>query len=620
VAATLVAFSPALQAQFIDFDDGAYVYSCPEVLSGLTPQTMAWAWKTMQGGNYHPLTWLSLMLDQQLFGPTPGAFHTTNVLLHAANAVLLFVLLRRATAASWPSFFAAALFALHPLRVESVAWVSERKDLLSTLFGLLALLAYIRYAERPSAGRYVLVAAGMALSLLAKPMLVTLPFVLLLLDYWPLRRSGAWRVARGETSVAGNEDTATEGRRGPLATHHSPPATRHAPLVTLLLEKAPLLVLSLAMCVVTVLAQEMAGSFRPLESLTPAARVATALIGYVQYLRQTLLPLGLAPFYPHTDASHDPALAAGAAVLLLAITALVLRYGRDRPYLPVGWFWYLGTLLPVIGLVQVGLQSRADRYTYFPQIGLFLMLTWGVTELARRRDREWVAGALAGAVLAGLLLASHVQAGYWHDSVKLWEHSLRTTGGNWMAYNLLGVGLMEKGKHAEAERCFRKGLELAPDNPELLSNLGLALMNQGNDAAAEPLLAEAVRRDPQRHFARFHLAAILMRQGHPEQAVEHCHELLKSDTYSGPSYNLLGLALKRLGKPREAVAALEEAAHIDPDVAMVQYNLGQAYEACGEWAQAAACYRRCVDLEPATQKYHQALSQALEKLSKAPQK
>ena len=398
--AVAAVFGQTVTYEFVNFDDPDYVYRNARMTQGLTFDGIAWAMTTNCCTNWHPLTWLSHMLDCQIYGPCAGGHHLTSVLLHAITAVLLFLVLRRMTSDLWPSAFVAAVFAVHPLHVESVAWVTERKDVLSGLFFVLTLAAYLAYVRRPfSLPRYLAVAAMFALGLMAKPMLVTLPFVLLLLDYWPLGRF-------------------TNCLDKPLAASHVTPVSR---LVT---EKIPLLLLTLASCAATVWAQEQ--SIVDTEELRFSARIANALVSYVGYIGESFCPINLAVYYPHPQAGLPMWEPIAAMLLLAGVTAAVVMRRRKNPYLLVGWLWYLGMLVPVIGLTQVGLQAMADRYMYLPQIGLVIGLTWGAERLVRSWPRRaWVCGATASLVIVELAVCAAQQTTYWRDSESLWERRHR---------------------------------------------------------------------------------------------------------------------------------------------------------------------------------------------------
>jgi tetratricopeptide (TPR) repeat protein len=432
---------------FVNFDDPRYVFQNPHVQRGLTFEGVAWAFTTFHAGNWHPLTWLSHMLDVELFGLDPGPHHVVNAVLHGVATLLLFGLLRSATGRTWPSALVAALFAVHPLHVESVAWISERKDVLSAVFWMLATWAYVRHARRPGAARYAAVAAALALGLMSKPMVVTLPVALLLLDFWPLGRISSAAPLRPQA-------------------------------LALVREKAPLLALSLASGAVALLAQSRGGGVASLPALQASARIGNALLSCALYLGKTVWPARLAAVYPH------PALGAGgmpawavlaSALLAAALTALVLWQRRRRPVLAVGWLWYLVTLLPVIGLVQVGLQGMADRYTYLPLVGIFVALAWLAAEAAEAspRRRVVVATACVGVVLA-CAAVSRRQVETWRDSFTLFGHALEVTEGNWLALRNLGIAQQDAGRYAEAIASLERSLRLMPHDGQAWMNLGIS--------------------------------------------------------------------------------------------------------------------------------------------------
>jgi Flp pilus assembly protein TadD len=565
-AATLIVFGPALQCGFV-FDDEQYVSENAVVRSGLTAHGFFWAWTTTHAANWHPLTWLSLMLDGHLLGTSPWSYHLVNVLLHVANTLLLFVLLWRLTGATGRSALVAALFAMHPLRVESVAWVSERKDVLSTLFGLWALLAYVRYARAPSVVRYLLVGVGLALSLLAKPMLVTLPAVFLLLDYWPL------------------------GRRGP--THDG-----RVQLRRLVLEKLPLLALCVASCVVTLWAQARSEAVQSLTHLPPVQRLANAALSYTDYLRQMVLPSDLAPYYPHPRGGSSGAGATAAGLFLAAATVVAVRLARRYPYLAVGWLWYLGTLVPVIGLVQVGDQARADRYTYFPLIGIFLMLVWGLADLARRWRCERPAACLAAVLLVYLGIVSWGQVHYWHDSVVLWEHTLAVAGESAKAHINLGKALKQRGDLEGASRHYRDALRLEPDNAVAHNNLGVTYLDREDYAEAARQFREALRLEPDNALAHNNLGIVLLHGRDHSEAVRHFQESLRLDPNYARAHNNLGLACLEQGQSAEAELHFRDALRLEPNYARAHHHLGLALRAQGKEEEAARHFAEALRLGP----------------------
>ena len=523
---TLVLATFAVYAQvgghgFVDIDDEAYVSKNARIQAGLTPENLVWAFTAIHGNNWHPLTTLSHMLDCELFGLAPGPPHLINLLLHMASTALLFLVLRRSTGDAWPSAFVAALFALHPLHVESVAWISERKDALSGLLWMATLLAWVGYVRRPGAGRYVVVLLSLALGLLAKPMLVTLPFALLLWDLWPLRR------------FEGHDFPNRLGR--------------------LVVEKVPLLLMAAAVSVVTFLVQSDQGAVASLEVVPVGARIANALGAYGAYLAQMIWPVKLAVLYPRTQAVA-PAVVVASALLLAALTAVALANLRKRPFLPAGWFWYLGTLVPVIGIVQVGSQSRADRYTYIPLIGIFIIVAWGAAELAASRKRLRPAFAAAAALLlAALAAGTWMQVARWKDSFTLFRHALDVTERNYMVHNALGTSLANAGRLDEAVEHFRLVLEGMPEHPDAHYHLGLALVQQGQVDAGIIHLGRVLELEPEHDRAHDHLGYAYGLLGRHAEAREHYLAQMRLKPEDPLAARNLAVVEGRLGNAEEAV-------------------------------------------------------------------
>jgi Flp pilus assembly protein TadD len=547
---TLLAFWPVVQCGWLNLDDDLYVTANPAIWGGLTLAGARWAFTTGHAALWHPLTWLSHMLDVQLWGPDPAGPHATNLLLHVTNAVLLLLLLVRTTASLWPSAAVAALFALHPLRVESVAWVAERKDLLCGLFALTTIWAHVRWAERPSPGRYALVALSLALGLMAKPMLVTLPLVLLLLDRWPLERGTSLR---------------------------------------LVAEKLPLLALAAGAALMEMVAAGRAGAVGHLARFPLEARLANALVSYARYVGKTVWPSGLAVFYPYPSAWPAWQLA-GAAVLLVGVTTLAVVQRRRRPYLLVGWLWFLGMLFPVSGVVQAGSQAMADRFTYLPLIGLFVMAAWGGQDLlARWPVRPWLLAVSASAVLLALGGSTRRQVGYWHDSTRLFTHALEVTSGNWLAHNNLGAALTRQGRLDEAAQHFAESVRLEPSNPDAHYNLGVVLQQQGRSAAAIEHYRAALRLAPDRPNVHTNLGVALLDGGEVEQAVAELQQAFVLRQDAGTHFNL-GLALARAGRTDEATLHFREAVRLAPDFGAAREHLAGALalQAKGEEARGAA--------------------------------
>jgi len=485
VIVTAAAFSPVLTAGYINCDDRLYVTENPYVQAGLTNESIRWAFTALHANNWHPLTWLSHMLDIRLFGMNPTGHHLTSLLLHLANTMLLAWLLKRLTGAFWRSWAVAALFALHPLHVESVAWVAERKDVLSAFFWLITMVCYERFARRPESGTYILTCICFILGLLAKPMVVTLPIVLLLLDFWPL---GRWR---REASPSIGE-----------AAYPSLPLSR------LFLEKLPLLAASAAASLVTYYAQQSS-----LNSLPFLSRVLNAIYSYGAYMQKTVWPAGLSIFYP-LKASIPTWQVALSLILLLSIALLCMAGFRKYPYLAIGWLWYLVTLIPVIGLIQVGEQAMADRYTYLPSIGLFIMLSWGAADIAEKfRLPNRTVSLFAGALMLLLAALTFRQTGYWHDSVALFSHALAVTNRNCLAHNNLGAALMRNRDYQAALRQFNDSLDINPSDSDVWTNAGIIYCSTGRYREAEKALLQALALNPDNALAREYLALAYIFRG-----------------------------------------------------------------------------------------------------------
>jgi protein O-mannosyl-transferase len=575
-AATLAVYGQVISHQFINLDDDLYIRANPMVNGGLTLKGLAWAFTTFHAANWHPLTWLSHMADSQLFGLSAGGHLLVNALIHVCNTLLLFLFLKRVTGARWRSAIVAALFALHPLHVESVAWAAERKDTLSTFFGLLCLLAYARYVEKPSRKKYGLVALWLALGLMAKSMLVTWPFVFLLLDYWPLRRL-EWRPADGIKRFAKN-------------------------LLPLVREKVPLFCLVASSMVVTYLAQAHGGAVGGLIKAPLSWRLANALVSYAKYLLLTFWPTDLAIFYP---ASLEAARAwqwAGALVLLCTVTAVALRNARERPYLIGGWFWFLGTLVPVIGLVRIGGQAMADRYTYIPSIGLFVALVFGIADLALswRIGRVFLATASAVTIV---LLASltTLQVSRWRDSETLFTYVLSVTSDNAIIQYNLGCALDQQGKEAEAIPHFAEALRIKPDHLHALANMGLTLRKQGNAAEAIVFLQRALGLKPESaDAAKLHwqLGLALADQGKNDDALREFYEAVKLTPKDAGMRTNLGEKLGRQNKLAEATEQFNEALRLDPNNAEAHSNLGVVFLFSGKPNEAVAEFSAALRLRP----------------------
>ena len=562
-AAVLLVFGRTLKYDFVNYDDDVYFYANSHVQAGLTWPAMAWACTTGYNGNWHPLTWLSFMSDVELFGPGPAGPHLTNVLLHAANTVLLLLVLRRLTGSLWRSSLVAALFGLHPLHVESVAWISERKDVLSGLFFMLTLLCYARAVTngrrhmpgaeiagsvtggtRQTSRFYWLSVLFFALGLMSKPMLVTVPFVLLLLDFWPLKRISVFERRTTDWRVVG--------------------------------EKIPFFLLSALACVTTIYAQPQHGV--RIEKIPLEWRMENAVASCFVYLEKTFYPSGLTVFYPYSLDGMSAVKAFLGVFVLVGICLGFILLSRNRPYLLVGWLWYLGMLVPVIGLVQIARHAYADRYTYLPLIGVFILLVWGGGELFPFwRQRRRVFGVAAVVVVGAVMVGAAKQTAYWRNSESLWTHALACTTGNYIAHNNLGLILMAQGNTAEALDHYQRAIEINPSFAEAHQNLGVVLAQEGQSA-------EAIR-----HF---------------KKAIE-----LQPDC--ADAYNSIGNVLANQGRLTEAITNYETAVNINRDFAAAHYNLGNALALQGKYAEAIAQFQAALQLKPDDLAVHNSLAAAL---------
>jgi tetratricopeptide (TPR) repeat protein len=572
----LALFWPLSHYDFINYDDNLYVTENRQVTSGITFKGLIWAFRTNDLCNWQPLTWLSHMVDVELYGLNAGGHHLTNVLLHIANTLLLFILLNRLTATRWPSAFVAALFALHPLHVESVAWVSERKDVLSTFWGILALIGYTQYTQQHRRSWYGLALLFFALGLMAKPMLVTLPFLFLLLDYWPLGRLNFSKSFRLQT--AGGVSS----------------------IYFLLMEKLPFFMITAASCIVAYYAQQSGGAMMPFEMHPLGLRISNAIVAYVGYIGKMLWPARLAIFYPLPDSIAIWQVAAAAGVLL-GLSLAVLGQVRQRPYLAVGWFWYLGTLVPVIGLVQIGGQSMADRYTYVPLIGLFIMMAWGIAELiSANRQRRILLTIAAAALLAALMGVSRMQVGYWANSVTIFEQSIKATGGSWVAHNNLATALGASGKINAAIHHYHLALEKDPPEPEgIYYNMATALSSQGRDLQAIEHYSEALKINPDYAGAHINMGAVLARQGKAFDAIRHYSEALRLEPNSEKAHYNLGNILLAQDKIDPAISHYSKAVRINPSFAEPYNGLGLALMHKGKLEEAILHFRKAANIKSA---------------------
>ncbi len=524
ISTTLIVYWQTDKHEFINYDDPGYVYDNPHIIGGLSFENFRWALGATKMSNWHPLTWFSHMVDCQLYGLNPKGHHLTNVFLHVINTVLLFFLLQLMTGALYPSALVAALFALHPLHVESVAWVSERKDLLSTFFFLLSLLAYSGYADKLRLSRYLLALFAFSLGLLCKPMIVTLPFVMLLMDFWPLYRIRL-DYSRNRNNLV-----------------HDKLYHKEWPTLLIVLEKVPFFILSALSSVITYYVQQKGGSVALFNEYSFSSRIANALVAYEKYISKMLWPDKLAFIYP-LHVQLPKLQVAGSIFLLLFITILLLWEARSYPFLIVGWLWFLGTLIPVIGLVQVGVQAMADRYTYLPLIGLFIIIAWGVPELFKGwRYRGIILSISATICLACFATVTYLHLAHWKNSITLFRYTLSITNDNFTVHNNLGVALAEQGQIGEAINEYAKAVAIKPNFSEAHYNWGVDLDDLGK----------------------------------VEEAIVHYSEALRINNNNANAHCNLGIDLIKLGKINTAISHLSQAVQIDPDDAIAQSNLIKA--------------------------------------------
>jgi len=577
---TTALYWPVTHHNFVNFDDDDYITNNSHVQAGLTWAGVMWAFQSGAAANWHPLTWLSHMLDCQLYGLNPGGHHSTNLLFHVANTLLLFLLLRQLTGALWRSAFVAALFAWHPLHVESVAWAAERKDVLSAFFWMLALMAYTRYAQKRSRveGRgsrensavpaldsrlstldYLLALFFFACGLMSKPMVVTLPFVLLLLDFWPLNRFSSFQF-----QISSSEEPSTLNHQ---------PSTESA--FRLIYEKLPFFALTLAASVVTYFVQTSGRALWSAAGLSFSARVANALWAYERYISKTFWPADLSIFYPYPH--HWPAgLVIGAALLLAIWSGLLIWRARQNPCLFVGWFWFLGTLIPTIGLVQVGSQSMADRYMYIPSVGLFILVVWGFNNLLNWRPHWRRITTFAGGVaLAGCLVCTEIQLSYWQNSIKLFRHAIEVTTDNFVAYTCLGETLSDLGLKKEAMMLCAEAVKIAPNSPVAQYNFGMALLQNNRLDEALAHLDAAARLAPHNSEVQYNFGLFLLLHNKPDEAASHFAATLVERPDFAEAHYRLAQALSQQHKSKEAIFHYREALRLKPEFPEAKAALDQ---------------------------------------------
>ena len=578
IAAVLIVYGKSRSFDFVGFDDELYVTQNQIVQKGISLNGIKWAFTTFHSANWHPLTWLSHMLDCELYGLNSAGHHWTNVEFHIANTLLLFFILFMMTGALWQSAFVAALFAMHPLHVESVAWISERKDVLSTFFGLLSIAAYYYYVKQSSVKYYLLVIALLSLSLMAKPMLVTIPFVLLLIDFWPLNR---FRLQRD---------------------FNLKPEKKYSDIIRrnfrIILEKIPIFIPVVISCIVTFFAQNSKGAVKPLQALAFKSRVANAFVAYVNYLFKTIWPHKLAVFYPHPENTLPSWQIAGAALLIAIACVAAIMAAKKYPYIAVGFFWYLGTLVPVIGLVQVGDQAMADRYTYIPLIGIFIIVSWGVSDILKKwRYQRIVLSVFAVTILTVFSWRTSLQEKYWTNGITLFEHAIEVTKNNTKAQNNLGNALVGK----DIDRAiyhYKEALKINPCDSFALYNLGTALIQKKDYKGATRYLTKVIKLNPRLKDARNNFANILYLQLKPNAAISQYQKILQTDPDNAHVHYNLACVLSSQNKTNEAILHYKEALRVDPKYVKAQYELGNILLDRGKIKEAVFHYAKAIKYKP----------------------
>ena len=638
---SLIAFSPILSNGFTHFDDPMYITDNQSVKTGFNTESIIWAFTTMDASNWHPLTWLSHMLDWKIFGANAAGHHFVSLIFHICAAIFLFLLFNKTTGRFWPSVFVAAIFAVHPLRVESVAWVAERKDVLSMFFGLAALYTYAFYVEKPVVSRYLICLFLFILGLMTKPMLVTLPFVMLLLDYWPLGRFQKEPLPAIPVKPPKTAPAMTDRRKSkkmqikePAAKITAKPEKTRLPFpARILTEKIPFILLALVSSGLTIWAQQQGSAIQSLQKLPFADRLSNAVVSYVAYLLKMFWPINLSVFYPYQNAL--PAWqVAGAALILLSISAWAIYTIKKTPFIFIGWFWYLGTMVPVIGLIQVGSQSMADRYTYLPSPGIIIMLVWSLLYFIQsQKIRRNILLPAGMALLLVLSVLTWRQSGYWKNDIELFTHALNITENNFLAHNVLGTVLCEAGKRKEAIEHFQAAVRIVPQDAKNYYNLGLAYDQEGNkeiamdyyqislkmnphDAKTHSNLGvvldafgkskeamehyqTALELDPKNWNAHYNMGNIYKEKGNMDKAFEHFREVTKLKPDYADAQNNVGLILELYYKNnREAITHYRQAVAAKPDDAGFHFNLGMALMNEGNLPEAALHFQRAIDLKP----------------------
>ena len=584
--------------EFVNYDDGRYITENKHIRD-FSKENFIWAFTSSYAANWHPITWLSHMLDIRLYGLNPKGHHLTSLALHIANSLLLFLVFARMTGSIWRSCFVASLFAFHPINIESVAWAAERKNVLSTFFWLLTMGAYVHYIQKRNLARYSTVVLFFALGLMSKAMLVTLPFVLLLLDYWPLKR---FEIAHLKRISSGDTQNQIENKKK---------------LLNLIFEKIPLLFLVVGSCIVTLSAQKLAGAIVSIETVQTTTRISNALVSYLVYLEKMMWPKDFSVFYPYPFGESYMWKGLVSGFVLTGITIIILRLIKKAPYLSVGWLWYLGTLIPTIGLVQVGQQAMADRYAYVPLIGIFIIIAWGLPDLLQNYPfRKKLLSVLSGIFFSVLITLTSVQLQYWENSVKLFEHAIEVTDKKYPSfvgiYNNLGVVLNQKMKFEEAMVHLKNAVKLQPTYPEAHNNLANSLSKKREDLEEAIFhYKKAIQLKPEFYEAHFNLGVTLNKWNDSDQAIGHLQEAIRLEPNLPESHLALGNILSQKKKFKPAIDHLETTIKMDPNNAIAHNSLGSALGEQGNFKQAIAHFNTAIKINPHYVEAHQNLGTAL---------
>ncbi len=578
ILATLVAYEPVRRNSFVEYDDNDYIVNNPLVTSGITLESLGKAFTQPHFFMWHPLTTISHMLDYQLFGLNPLGHHLVSLLFHIVNALLLFWILNSLTGTMWLNAFIAAVFALHPVQVESVAWAAERKTVISGLFWLLTMAAYIRYAKQPGFGRYLAVLLVFGLCIMTKPVVVTLPFALLLLDYWPLERVRWGQKNKSVAKIILNQKSTG----------------------WLVAEKIPLLGMSAFLSVMTFVAQRQGGVVPTLERMPMDYRIANMFLSYIRYIGKLIWPSNLAVCYPHPHVTFSNLWAIACAILFIAITVVIVYYiGRRRKYAAVGWLWFVGTLVPVIGLVQSGAQAMANRYMYIPMLGLLIIVGWGIKDYIDKQPKARIAAIiLAGAALFSLLVLTRMQVKHWQNTLTLFEYTLNVTGDNPVAENGYGAALFNAGRLEEAQPHLRKAVRLAPAFPAAIANLAKVYMEQGNYNETVACLDEIIKHNEGTADTYYNMGTALSLLQRYDEAIKYFKKALELNPNDPDTHKRMGIVLLVMGRNNEAIARLNDSLRIKSNQVEVYTNLGTAYSQLGQYEKAIQNWTKALELQP----------------------